>query len=82
MSFEALLIDENRPPDIVDESGAPAVTYVGFALPGTVDTSEAKFKIKKITAVAGITKTMWANGNRNYNNIWDNRAAIPYSYLT
>lgn len=81
MSYEALLIDENRPPDIVDESGAPMVTYVGFCTPGTVDTSQPRFKIKRITANAGITITMWANGTREYKNIWNDRAALPYSYL-
>lgn len=81
MSFESLLIDENRPPDIVDESAAPAVTYVGFCTPGTVDTSQARFKIKRITVNAGITVTTWANGTREYKNIWDNRAVLPYSYL-
>ena len=81
MSFEALLIDDNRPPDIVDESAAPATTYIGWVTPGTVDPSEAKFKIKRVTVAASITTTMWAEGNRNYDKIWNNRAALNYSYL-
>jgi hypothetical protein len=81
MSFESLLIDDNRPPDIVDESAAPATTYIGWVSPGTVDPSEPKFKIKRITVAAGITITNWANGNRNYDKIWNDRAALPYSYI-
>lgn len=82
MSYESLLIDDARTPDIVDETGAPAVTYLGWVKPGTVDTSEAKFKIKRITVDAGITKTMWANGNRKYTNIWDQRGALNYSFIS
>jgi hypothetical protein len=81
MSFEALLIDENRAPDIVDESGAPAVTYLGWVVPGTVDPSEAKFKIKRVSVAAGITTTHFADGNRNYDKVWNDRAALNYSYL-
>jgi hypothetical protein len=81
MPFENLLYLQGAAPDIVDEAAAPAVTYLGWVAPGTVDPSEPKFMIKRISVAAGITKTEWANGNRDFTNIWDNRAALPYSYI-
>lgn len=81
MSFESLLYDQGQAPDIVDETGAPGTTYLGWVLPGTVATAEPKFKIKKISVLNGITITTWANGNREFNNIWDNRGALIYSFL-
>lgn len=81
MSFESLLYDQGQAPDMVDEIGAPAVTYLGWVLPGTVDPSEPKFKIKKVSVAAGITKTEYAKGNRNFDNVWNDRAVLPYSFL-
>lgn len=81
MSFESLLYDQGQSPDIVDESGAPAVTYLGWCSPGTVATIEPKFKIKRVSVNAGITTTEWANGNRNFDKVWDNRAVLPYSFI-
>ena len=81
MSFENLLIAQGEPPDIVDETGAPAVTYLGWVLPGTVATNQPNFKIKRITNAAAITITTWADGDTEFNNIWDNRAALVYSFL-
>ena len=81
MSFESLLIDQGQAPDIIDESTAPATTYLGWCLPGTVATNQAKYKLKRISNAAGITKTEWANGDQLYDNIWDDRAIIPYSFL-
>lgn len=58
----------------VDDAGA--VTYIGNALPGTA-TSAASWRIKRITDATG--DIVWADGNGNYDNIWDNRAALSYS---
>jgi len=81
MSFDLMQFEQGRTPDIVDETGAPAVTYIGFVNPGTVDPSEARFMIKRITSVAGITKTEYAGGNNLYNKVWNDRAILIYSYL-
>ena len=81
MPFESALYWQGQAPDIVDEFAAPAVTYLGWVSPGTVDPSEAKFMIKRISVNAGVTKTEWANGNRLFTNVWNNRAALQYSYI-
>lgn len=51
-------------------------TYIGFAVPGTPN-SAALWMIKRITNAD--TTVVFADGNSNADNIWDNRTSIPYS---
>lgn len=80
MAFEQYLIDQGQSPDIVDES-TPNITYIGWCDPGTQSTLEPKFKIKRIETALGITKTFWANGEKQTDKIWDNRATYTYTFL-
>jgi hypothetical protein len=63
----------------VDEEGN--TTYIGYADAGT-PTNGANWAIKKIVITntngcdADIT---WADGNTNFDNVWDNRASLTYS---
>lgn len=50
--------------------------YVGEAEPGTA-TSAASWRVKRMT-IADAT-IVWADGNSNFDNIWDNRASLTYS---
>ncbi len=50
--------------------------YFGDALPGTVDAG-ATWRISRLT-VADNT-IVWADGNSDFDNVWDNRAALTYS---
>lgn len=53
------------------------VTYIGEAVPGTA-LSEPKWRIKKIlTTVAGVD-ILWADGNSDFDNVWDDRATLTY----
>lgn len=53
--------------------------YIGEAVPGSL-TSEAKWKIKKLTYSGdNVSSILWADGNNKYDNIWDNRAILDYS---
>lgn len=55
--------------------------YIGEADPGTA-TSVARWRIKKITYTAGTDSAesiLWANGNMDFNNVWDNRASLTYT---
>ena len=54
------------------------VTYVGYADPGT-PTSSALWKIKKLTGTGDDLSVTYADGNSNFDNIWDNRASLSYS---
>lgn len=80
MSFESQLIEQGLIADIADES-VVGTTYMGWCLPGTTGTDQAKFKIKRITVVAGITKNEYAGGNQDYDKVWDNRADLQYSFI-
>ena len=58
---------------------AGVITYVGEALPGSI-TSAASWRIKKIDETASPDTTItWADGDENFDNIWDNRAGLSYS---
>lgn len=59
----------------MDTSGA--ITYVGKAAIGSSSAS-ALWQIKKIDETSGTVIT-WADGNSNFDNIWDNRASLTYS---
>jgi len=62
----------------IDEASA-TITYIGKAAPST-ETSEAKWSIQRIdTSVAGQTIILFADGNSNEDNIYDNRASLTYS---
>jgi len=61
-----------------DSSGNPE--YVGEANPNR-DTNTTGWRIKKITydSDGNPTEVNWADGNSNFDNIWDNRATYTYS---
>jgi hypothetical protein len=60
----------------LDESTS-IITYVGQANPGSI-TSTANWQIKRLDSTTGLV-VEWADGNSNFDNIWDNRAALSYS---
>lgn len=62
---------------IVDEASA-TVTYIGKAQPGSAE-GAALWQIKKITISGTETITTYADGDAEFDNIWDNRAGLSYS---
>lgn len=53
--------------------------YVGEAAPGSATSAEA-WRIRKLTySGANLTDVEWADGDTDFNNIWDNRASLSYS---
>lgn len=68
--------------DITEPSGG--TTYVGYCLPGKdlTNKDEAVWAIKKVTVTGATTTIEWADGNMNFDNIWDNRATtVNYQTL-
>jgi len=63
---------------IIDETSAPATTYIGYAEPGT-SLSINKWSICRISILGATTTTEWANGSDSFVNIWNNRATLAYS---
>lgn len=70
-------VTEAQPAPIVHDAGS-GVTYRGYANLGTAVT-EASWKISRTTVAAGVTLTEYADGNMEYDNIWNNRASLTYS---
>ena len=55
------------------------VEYIGVAQPGSL-TSESKWQIRKMSYSGNLTTAiLFADGNTNFDNIWDNRASLSYS---
>lgn len=63
-------------PILVDETN-PNVVYEGYADPGTL-TSANTWAIRRISNNDGMKYYQWANGNRNFNNSFDNRESLTY----
>lgn len=60
--------------DTTDDS----TIYTGWAVIGTA-TSEAKWKIKRTVIAGSLITDTWADGDIEYDNVWDDRASLSYS---
>lgn len=60
------------------DSADANTTYIGKAVFGTATTS-AKWQIKKISISGNVTTISFANGDDDFNQIWDNRSSLSYS---
>lgn len=59
--------------------GAPEIIYSGKANPGSL-TSSAVWQISQITIQSDDdVQVLWADGDGDFDNIWDNRLALSYS---
>ena len=62
---------------LIDEA-SETITYIGKAIAGSL-TSQSKWSIKRIDlSEPPLTKILFADGNANEDNIWDNRASLTY----
>lgn len=61
----------------VDEPNA-ATTYVGQAATNSA-VGDPVWKIKRILISGTETIIEWADGNSNFDNVWNNRASLTYS---
>jgi len=62
---------------ILDEA-TTLITYVGKSDPG-VATSAASWQVQRLTSSASLLIVQFADGNSNFDNVWDNRASLSYS---
>lgn len=61
----------------IDDTTTANVTYIGKAPVGSLE-SAGVWQIAKLDETSGLVKT-WADGNGNYDNIWNNRSSLTYS---
>lgn len=65
--------------DTIDPTVFPEITYRGDALPGSA-TSAASWRVQQMTMQSdGDIAILFADGNDNFDNIWDNRLSLSYS---
>ena len=60
----------------VDSVGS--VTYLGYANAGTV-TNSVTWSVKRIIETGNDVSITWADGNKNFDNTWNNRLMLNYS---
>ena len=63
-------------PLLIDDTN-PLVIYEGYADVGSL-THLPLWAIKRSTSFGSEQKVEWANGNKDFVHIWDNRLALPY----
>lgn len=64
-------------PLLVDET-VPGAIFRGFAAAGT-NADAAAWAIQKVTNNNGIISHQWADGNKNFDKVWANRATLTYN---
>lgn len=73
---EGMIGDEAKYITKIDETSS--ATYIGIAAPGSA-TSTASWRVQQITTSGTVTSILLADGNKLFDNIWDNRAALSYA---
>lgn len=64
-------------PSKIDEVTTTLV-YVGYSQTTGADPSLEVWKIKKIEQTGTVWEIKYADGDEQYDNIWDNRASLNY----
>jgi hypothetical protein len=62
----------------IDEQSTASVTYIGNAKIASA-TSAAVWQIKKIDESGSVITVTWADGNSNFDNVWNDRLSLSYS---
>lgn len=57
---------------------SPELIYIGESVPGST-VCEPKWRIKKITQVGIDINIIWANGDSNFDKIWDSRESYTFN---
>jgi molybdopterin-binding protein len=66
--FEPVLIDESN----------PNIIYKGFASPAA-KVDDPVWAIQKVSNTGDVCSYQWADGNKNFDNVWNDRATLSYS---
>ena len=61
---------------LIDDSTAD--TYIGYATPSSLS-SDPVWQILKLVPTTGLVQLLYAGGNGQYINVWDNRTSLVYS---
>ena len=61
----------------IDDASA-TTTYIGKATVGASEAS-ASWQIQRIVESGSVSSFTYADGNENFDNVWNNRASLSYS---
>lgn len=62
----------------IDSKSTTKITYIGTATIGS-DDSQPVWRIKIVDETDSVVSVIkWADGNSNYDNIWNNRLTLTY----
>ena len=64
--------------NLVVDTVSSSLVYIGEAAIA-VTQATAFWKIKRITTTGSIVQIVWADGNENFDNVWNNRASLSYA---
>lgn len=67
-----------RPFAVRTDEVSSSLTYVGWAVPGTLDAA-ATWRIMRMSVTGTVTAIEWADGDEDFNNVWSDRASLTYS---
>jgi hypothetical protein len=71
------VVEEDEVFDVESDFSVPGVYYIGQAPVGSL-TSDAVWRIRKVTETPTGTSIDWANGTSEFIHIWDDRLTITY----
>ena len=60
------------------DTASATVKYIGWAVAGSAE-SGAVWRIMRMTTDAGDTTVEWADGDTDYDNVFDDRATLTYT---
>ena len=75
MSGIRLLNDQNY--SVIVDAYSTSETFVGKSLPGA-QKSDNVWQVFKVYTSGTVTQVLFADGNKNYDNVWDNRLSLTY----
>lgn len=67
---------------VLIDSNADGNKYIGETTPGqgtTAGKAKAQWAILRISTTGTVKAILWAGGNDNYGNVWDDRTSLEYS---
>ena len=62
----------------IDDTTTPNITYIGKARAGTAEDS-ADWQIKVVDETTAVVMVLFADGDENFDNSWEDRININYS---
>lgn len=60
------------------DQATAAILYIGESSFGASETTPT-WRIRKFETIGNVSTMLYADGNDNYDNIWNNRAGLSYS---